>query len=98
MNRTEGLALVRTYQTLLRERGVPVEKVVYGSIARNAAHADNDIDIAVICRPFTRRTWNSAAHGVRWMSASLRIVCIRKISGVVSSLAREVERTGIPVT
>ena len=53
MRREEGLSLARKFKTLLLKRGYPVQRVVlYGSVAKNTAHAGSDIDIAVVTQPF----------------------------------------------
>jgi predicted nucleotidyltransferase len=103
MNRKEGLALARAFQTLLKQRGIPVVKVLlYGSVASESADGESDIDIAVICRPFrpTRHEENMELRRAR-RSLDVRIspYCLHPEDFTQNffPLAREIERTGIAV-
>jgi predicted nucleotidyltransferase len=53
VKRSEGLALAKRFRSALQARGVPVQRLlVYGSVARDEATEDSDLDIAVVCAPF----------------------------------------------
>jgi predicted nucleotidyltransferase len=67
MKRLEGLAIARRFRDALLANGFPVQSVVlYGSVARDEASEDSDLDIAVICTPFaeTRHEENLALRRV----------------------------------
>ena len=69
MKKEEGLAIARRFRDAVRARGYPVQRIVlYGSVARNEAHEDSDIDIAVICKPFAenRTEENVAMRRLCW--------------------------------
>ena len=75
MNRTEGVAIARTFREALITEGYPVERVVlFGSVARDQATEESDLDIVVICELYaeTRHEENLARHRLRW-SIDIRI-------------------------
>lgn len=104
MRRDDGLTITRSYREALEASGVPVEKVyLYGSVARDEATEDSDIDVAVVCMPFgaTRHEENMVLRHVRW-GVDLRIspYCLHPDDFTDRSffpLAGEVERTGVEV-
>ena len=103
MKRTEGLTLARAFRKALEARGLPVERMfVYGSVARNAATEDSDLDIAVVCAPFgaSRHEENMELRRVR-RSIDPRIspYCFHRedFTEHFFPLAREIERTGVEV-
>ncbi|MBI3816102.1 nucleotidyltransferase domain-containing protein [Candidatus Peregrinibacteria bacterium] len=53
MNRDEGMQVAKRFKDLLLRRGYPVHHVVlFGSVAKNTAGTESDIDIAVITDAF----------------------------------------------
>src|SRR5205085_10131040 len=68
LTRRHGLAIARRFRTALLSKGYPVQRVLlYGSVARDQAGEDSDLDIAVLCEPFaaTRHEENMALRKVR---------------------------------
>lgn len=69
MKRSEGLRIARRYREALLVQGFPVERVVlFGSVARDEATEDSDLNVAVICKPFaeTRHEENLALRRLCW--------------------------------
>ncbi|OGJ60319.1 hypothetical protein A3A67_02395 [Candidatus Peribacteria bacterium RIFCSPLOWO2_01_FULL_51_18] len=55
MNREDGMRIARRFKRLLLKRGYPVQRVVlFGSVARDSARTESDIDIAVVTLPFLK--------------------------------------------
>jgi predicted nucleotidyltransferase len=53
MKRHTELSLARRFRDLLVQEGIPVQHtLVFGSVARDEATADGDLDIAAVCTPF----------------------------------------------
>lgn len=102
MNRSEGLAIARKYQEAIRSQGYPIERVIlFGSVVRNEAVEDSDIDIAVVCAPFgrTRMDENLALRKAR-RAVDIRIEphCLHAEDFANPlSFAHEIERTGVEV-
>jgi uncharacterized protein len=103
MKRTQGIAIARTFRDALVARGYPVQRVVvFGSVARDEATEDSDLDIAVICRPFaeTRHEENMELRRLRW-DVDIRIEPISlhpdDFTQTGFPLAGEIERTGIEI-
>lgn len=103
MKREDGLALARLFRNALKKEGFPVQKVLlYGSVARNAASEDSDLDIAVICLPFreTRHEENMELRRVRRdIDPRISPYCLHPedFTEHFFPLAREIERTGVEV-
>jgi predicted nucleotidyltransferase len=103
MKRKEGLSLARTYREALEAEGIPVLRVLlYGSVARDQATMDSDIDIAVVCPPFLpdRHEENMELRRVRrGIDARIEPYCLHPddFTEHFLPLAREVERTGLDV-
>jgi predicted nucleotidyltransferase len=103
MKRSEGIAVARAFREAMLARGYPVQRVVlFGSVARDQATEDSDLDIAVICRPFaeTRHEENLALRRLCW-DVDIRIEPISlhpdDFTQTGFPLAGEIERTGIEV-
>ena len=101
MRRSEGLTIARRYRDALLARGFPVQRVVlYGSVARDEATEDSDLDIAVICKQFasTRHEENLALRRLCW-DIDVRIEPISLHSDDFRkpyfALPLEVEREGV---
>lgn len=103
MKREEGLRLARRFKQVLLERGFPVRKVVlFGSVAKDAAHAMSDIDIAVITDPFhASRIVEGGDIRIASKDVDLRIETVTlhpdDFKRPFFALGREIERTGIEV-
>ncbi len=56
VNRSDGIRIAQTLKKVWGEDFPQSLQRVYlfGSVARNQAHEDSDIDIAVVCAPFAR--------------------------------------------
>ena len=103
MTRDEGLALARKFKEILIAEKLPIEEVrLFGSVARNEADEESDIDIAIICPPFlkTKHKENTTFRKAR-RSLDLRIepVCLhpQDLANKFFTLAQEVQRYGIAV-
>jgi predicted nucleotidyltransferase len=103
MKREEGLAIARRFRSAVELSGYPVQRVVlYGSVARDQAHEDSDIDIAVICFPFgkTRHEENMAMRRLRRkIDVRIEPFCLHPddFGKPCFSLPYEVERDGVEV-
>lgn len=103
LTRERGLEIARRFRAALLARGYPVRRVVlYGSVARDQATEDSDLDIAVFCEPFaaTRHEENMALRRVR-REIDVRIspICLHPadFGNPAFALPREVQRTGTEV-
>jgi predicted nucleotidyltransferase len=103
MKRAEGLAIARRFRDALVARGYPVKRVVvYGSVARDDATEDSDLDIAVIGDRFadTRQEENIALRRLCW-DIDLRMepfsLHADDFQKPYFSLPAEVEREGMAV-
>lgn len=103
MKTNTALVLARRLKGELLKRKLPVEQMfVYGSIVRDAAHKDSDIDIAVVCRPFLGRRLdeNVEVSKARW-GIDLRIETFvlhpDDFSDENCVIAQEVKKEGILV-
>lgn len=103
MNREAGILVASRFKQLLLARGFPVRRVLlFGSVAKNTAHAQSDIDIAVIIDPFQS---SRISEGGDILLASkdidIRIETVTLRPGDFDrpffTLGREIERTGIEV-
>ncbi len=104
MKRSEGLRIATRFSHALKAEGIPVQRVLlYGSVARDAAHEDSDLDIAVICKPFgtSRHEENMALRRIRWdIDVRIEPYCFHPedfSDALYFPLAREIERTGVEV-
>jgi len=103
MKREDGLHIAGQVKQLLLDRGFPVRRVVlYGSVARDAAHEWSDIDIAVVTDPF-RESFMDERVDIHLASMDIdpRIETVtlhpEDFSRPFFTLAREIERTGLEV-
>ena len=103
MKRTEGLSIARRFRDALLARGYPVQRVVvFGSVARDEATEDSDLDIAVISEPFakTRHEENMALRRLCW-DIDMRIEPFTlhpdDFEQPTFALPTEVEREGVAV-
>ena len=103
MNREEGIHIGRQVKELLLERGYPVRKVVlFGSVAKNRAHSNSDIDLAVIM-DVSHPSFMEERVDVHLASMTInpRIETVtlhpEDFLRPFFTLAREIERTGIEV-
>ncbi len=103
MKRSEGLTIARRFQEAVRARGYPVQRMlIYGSVARDEATEDSDLDIAVICEPFasTRQEENVALRRLRWgIDMRIEPFCLHAddFRNPAFALPHAVEREGIEV-
>ena len=103
MKKEEGFALARTFRDALQAQGVPVQRVmIFGSVARDQARDDSDLDLAVICTPFasTRHEENMICRRIRWdIDVRIEPVCLHAedFQKPVFALPIEIEQTGIDV-
>jgi predicted nucleotidyltransferase len=103
MKRQTGLTLARRFRDLLLQEGIPVQHtIVYGSVARDEATADSDLDVAVVCEPFlpdrmeeTMTLWRAR----RDIDLRIEPVCLHPddFDNTLFGLAQEVRRTGVEV-
>jgi predicted nucleotidyltransferase len=99
----QAMQLARQLKEHLRQSSIPVEQMyLFGSIAKEEAHAWSDIDIAIIHRPFgpSRLQERIAIRKAR-RPIDLRIetVCLHPedMQNRFSPIAQEVKQHGIPV-
>lgn len=53
MKSEDGIRIAKALRQRLLERGLPIRAIyLYGSVARNEARKDSDIDVAIVCEPF----------------------------------------------
>lgn len=103
MKREEGLAIARAFLQAVQSQGYPVQRMLlYGSVARNEAHEDSDIDIAVLCMPFakSRHEENVAMRRLCWdIDVRIEPFCLHPddFGKPYFWLPYEVERTGMEV-
>lgn len=76
--------------------------MLFGSVAKNTARDNSDIDIAVICDPFKQsQIEESVDIHLASMSIDLRVETVtlhpEDLHRPFFTLAREIERTGIEV-
>jgi predicted nucleotidyltransferase len=101
MRREEGLSLAQKFKSLLLQRGYPIERVVlYGSVAKNLAHAGSDIDIAVVTKPFgISRIREGGDILLASKDIDLRIETVtlhpEDFSRPFFTLGHEIEKTGV---
>ena len=103
MRRDEGIAIAQAYRDALIAEGYPIRRVVlFGSVARDEATEDSDLDLAVLCEPFasTRHEENMALRRLQW-AIDIRIepICLHPddLTNSGFPLAKEVQRTGVEV-
>jgi predicted nucleotidyltransferase len=103
VNRQEGLRIARQVKELLLERGYPVSRVVlFGSVAKDTAHEQSDIDIAVVTKPFRESLMDERVDiHLASMDIDLRVETVtlrpEDFKRPFFTLAREIERTGVEV-
>ncbi|MDD5751800.1 MAG: nucleotidyltransferase domain-containing protein [Candidatus Peribacteraceae bacterium] len=103
MRREDGLRLTRAFGDALKARGLPVQKVyLYGSVARDTATEDSDLDVGVVCTPFrkTRHEENMELRRVRWdIDVRISPYCLHPedLQNKFFGLAQEIRRTGVEV-
>ena len=103
MKKREGLAIARRFRDAVVAQGYPVQRIMlYGSVARDKAHEDSDIDIAVLCKPFAKtRIDENVAMRRLCMNIDVRIqpFCLHPddFGKPYFWLPYEVERTGVEV-
>jgi len=103
MKRHTGLTLARRFRDLLLQEGIPVQHtIVYGSVARDEATSDSDLDVAVVCKPFlpdrmqeTMTLWRARRN----IDLRIEPVCLHPddFDNTLFGLAQEVRRTGVEV-
>ena len=103
MKRTQGIAIARRFRQAVLAAGYSVERfVLFGSVARDQAVEDSDLDIAVICKPFaeTRHEENMAMRKLRWdIDVRISPFCLHSddFRNPTFALPYEVERDGVEV-
>lgn len=102
MKKSEGLAIARSFKDAVCKRGYPVERVfLFGSVVRDEATDDSDIDVAVVCAEFmpsrldeTLALWQAR----RPIDIRIEPLCLHPEDFANPlSIAREIERTGVEV-
>ncbi len=103
MNQKEAMQTAKQFKLALQAAGVPFDSViVFGSVARNSMHAQSDIDIAVIGKPYKgdRMDEQYALSRVR-RGISYKIQPIwfypEHMEDKYSTLAQEIKKDGILV-
>lgn len=103
MKKKEGLSVARVFRDALKARGIPVQRVIlFGSVARNEATEDSDLDLAVVCTPFasTRHEENMECRRMRWdIDVRIEPICLHPddFKNRFFGLAQEVQKTGVEV-
>ena len=103
MKRDEGLNIAREVKKLLQQRGYPIRRVIlFGSVAKNQAHKQSDIDIAVVTEPFKRSQLEEGVDiHLASMEIDMRVETVTlhpdDFQRPFFTLGREIERTGVEV-
>jgi predicted nucleotidyltransferase len=103
MTRDEGITIACRFREAVLAKGYPVQRVVvFGSVARDEATEDSDLDIAVICEPFaaSRMEENLALRRLCWdIDVRIEPCCLHAndFENRLFALPLEVEREGIEV-
>lgn len=103
MKRLQGLVLAKKFKELLLSKGYPIHRVVlFGSVARDSATENSDIDIAVVTEPFhASRMREGGDILLASKDIDLRIETVtlhpEDFSRPFFTLAHEIERTGVEV-
>lgn len=103
MKRKEGIALAKQFRSALERKNIPVQRMfLYGSVARDTATQDSDIDIAVVCLPFRddRHKENMELRHARWdLDVRISPYCFHTedFTGNFFPLAKEIEATGVEI-
>jgi predicted nucleotidyltransferase len=103
MKAIEGLHAARSLRERLLRKGVPVRNVfLFGSVARGTARDDSDIDIAVVCEPYKATKHEENVEFLlegKKVDMRIQTVCLhpQDFENRYFTLAREIERHGIPV-
>ena len=103
MKRSQGIIIAQKFRDALLAKGYPVHRVLlFGSVARDQATEDSDLDIAVICDPFlaTRQEENIAMRELCW-DVDVRIepfsLHLDDFKKPFFALSYEVEREGVTI-
>jgi len=103
MNRADGIRVAKKFKELLLAKGYPVRRVIlYGSVAKNTARPDSDIDIAVVTDPFLpSRIREGGDVLLLSKNVDLRIETVtlhpEDLDQPFFTLGCEIERTGVEV-
>lgn len=95
--------MARNLREELGRRHIPFREVIlFGSVARDAAHDGSDIDIAVVCAPFMadRHAEDMALRSARrTIDTRISPISLRPedFDDAFFGLAQEVRKHGIPV-
>ena len=98
MDKEQALELVRRYKQVISPRFNEVKVYMFGSYSKGSAHADSDIDVAVIVPSFGDDWWavtKGLWHDVRQVSTLIEPVLMEESKP--SPLFEDVMRTGIAV-
>lgn len=103
MRRAEGLHIARRFRDALVARGYPVHRVLlFGSVARDEATEDSDLDVAVVCDRFapSRQEENIALRQLCWeVDTRIEPFCLHADDFGLPyfGLPQEVAREGVEV-
>lgn len=95
--------MARRFKSLLKERGYPVQRVVlFGSVAKDTAHEQSDIDIAVVTDSFRPSRLDEGSEillagkdiDMRIQTVTLHL---EDFDRPFFGLGKELERTGVEV-
>ncbi len=95
--------MARRFKTLLKERGFPVRRVVlFGSVAKDTAHEQSDIDIAVVTDPFLSSRLDEGSEillASKDIDIRIQTVTLYRedFDRPFFGLGKELERTGVEV-
>lgn len=101
MNRQAAFSLAKKYKQSLSEANIPfLSVIVFGSAARDQMHAQSDIDIAVIGKPYKGDRFEEM-HEIRMLrhpiSFKLQPIWFypKHLEDKYSTLAQEIKKDGI---
>lgn len=103
MKREQGLTLAKAFKKKLQASGLPIRQVyLFGSVSRDQATEESDIDIAVVCLPFlsSKHDENVRFRRERWpIDLRIETVCLHPedFENKYFTLAQEVKKHGISV-
>ncbi|HLD71117.1 MAG TPA: nucleotidyltransferase domain-containing protein [Candidatus Peribacteraceae bacterium] len=101
MKREDGLRIAQQFKKHLLKKGYPIQQVIlYGSVAKGTAHAQSDIDIAVVTKAFlASQMQENVDIFIESKHIDLRIETVtlhpEDFQLPYFTLAREIERTGL---
>lgn len=103
LNRRYGLKVARSVRERLQRFEHPVRQVfLFGSCAKDAPHAQSDIDVAIVADPFARSKVKELValyRAIRDLDTRIELIVLHPedIGDPYLTVVKEIERHGIAV-